>query len=288
MGIAQDILEDWHASFAALSWWQELGVLDPIGEATVDRYALPAADPHAPQRAAVPSQAQRATVPAQAQRPQGRPAAPAPEPEAPKIDPVAVSRQMAAACPNREALQEALTAYPHCELKKGARNTVLADGNPQARVMIIGEAPDGDEDRQGLPFVGRAGQMLDQMLAAIGLARSAPDASASVYITNVMPWKPPGNRDPSPAEIAMMLPFLQRHVALIDPDVLVLMGNIPAQAVLRQRGITKLRGTWTQAMAKPVLPMLHPAYLLRNPIAKREAWADLLALQAHLRAPAQP
>ena len=279
MGIAQDILEDWHASFAALSWWQELGVLDPIGEATVDRYALPAADPHAPQRAAVP---------AQAQRPQGRPAAPAPEPEAPKIDPVAVSRQMAAACPNREALQEALAAYPHCELKKGARNTVVADGNPKARVMIIGEAPGADEDRQGLPFVGRAGQMLDRMFAAIGLARSAPDASSALYLTNVMPWKPPGNRDPSPEEIAMMLPFLERHVALIDPDVLVLMGNIPAQAVLRQRGITKLRGTWTQAMAKPVLPMLHPAYLLRNPIAKREAWADLLALQAHLRAPAQP
>ena len=279
MGIAQNILEDWHASLAALSWWQELGVLDPIGEATVDRYALPASDPHAPQRAA-PA--------AQASRPQGRPAAPAPEPEAPKIDPVAVSRQMAAACTSREALHEALIAYPHCELKKGARNTVVADGNPKARVMIIGEAPGADEDRQGLPFVGRAGQMLDRMFAAIGLARSTPDASASVYITNVMPWKPPGNRDPSAEEIAMMLPFLERHVALIDPDVIVLMGNIPAQAVLRQRGITKLRGQWTQAMAKPVLPMLHPAYLLRNPIAKREAWADLLALQAYLRGTPSP
>ncbi|MBL8562491.1 MAG: uracil-DNA glycosylase [Gemmobacter sp.] len=279
MGIAQDILEDWHASFAALSWWQELGVLDPIGEATVDRYALPAADPHAPQRA---------TPAAQTPRPQARPAAPAPEPEAPKVDPVAVSRQMAAACATREALHEALAAYPHCDLKKGARNTVLSDGNPQARVMIIGEAPGADEDRQGLPFVGRAGQMLDRMFAAIGLARSAPDASASVYITNVMPWKPPGNRDPSTEEIAMMLPFLERHVALIDPDVMVVMGNIPAQAVLRQRGITRLRGQWAQAWGKPVLPMLHPAYLLRNPIAKREAWADLLALQAHLRTPPQP
>ena len=279
MGIAQDILEDWHASFAALSWWQELGVLDPIGEATVDRYALPAADPHAPQRAAVP---------AQAQRPQGRPAAPAPEPEAPKVDPVAVARQMAAACATRAALQEALAAYPHCELKKGARNTVVADGNPKARVMIIGEAPGADEDRQGLPFVGRAGQMLDRMFAAIGLARSAPDASSALYITTVMPWKPPGNRDPSAEEIAMMLPFLERHVALIDPDVIVLMGNIPAQAVLRQRGITKLRGQWTQAMAKPVLPMLHPNYLCDYPLAKREAWADLLALQAHLREQPRP
>lgn len=274
MGIAQDILEDWHASLAALSWWQELGVLDPIGEATVDRYALPAADPHAPQRAA-PT--------AQAQRPQGRPTAPAPEPEAPKVDPVAVSRQMATACTTLDALREALTAYPHCELKKGARNTVFADGNAKARVMIIGEAPGADEDRQGLPFVGRAGQMLDRMFAAIGMARGAPDTGTALYITNVMPWKPPGNRDPSTEEIAMMLPFLERHVSLIDPDVIVLMGNIPAQAVLRQRGITRLRGQWTQAWAKPVLPMLHPAYLLRNPIAKREAWADLLALQAHLR-----
>ena len=280
MGIAQDILEDWHASLAALSWWQELGVLDPIGEMTVDRYALPAADPHAPQRPSPTAQAQ--------QRPQPRPAPPAPEPEAPKIDPVAVSRQMAAASGSLEALRAALAAYPHCELKIGARNTVFADGNPKARVMIIGEAPGADEDRQGLPFVGRAGQMLDRMFAAIGLGRSAPDAAAALYITNVMPWKPPGNRDPSTEEIAMMLPFLERHVGLIDPDVIVVMGNIPAQAVLRQRGITRLRGNWTQALSKPVLPMLHPAYLLRNPIAKREAWADLLALQAHLRDTPQP
>lgn len=278
MGIAQDILEDWHASLAALSWWQELGVLDPIGETTVDRYALPGVDPNAPQRAAP-------TAPAQATRPQNRAAAPPPpETEAPKIDPVAVARTMAAGAPDLETLRASIAAYPHCELKKGARSTVFADGTPKARVMIIGEAPGADEDRQGLPFVGKAGQLLNQMFAAIGLGRDNPDAERALYITNVMPWRPPGNRDPSPEEIAMMLPFLARHVALADPEVIVVMGNISAQAVLSQRGITRLRGQWAEAFGKPVMPMLHPAYLLRNPIAKREAWADLLEVQARLQA----
>ena len=278
MGIAQDILEDWHASLAALSWWQELGVLDPIGETTVDRYALPGVAPNAPQRAAP-------TAPAQATRPQNRAAAPPPpETEAPKIDPVAVARTMAAGAPDLETLRASITAYPHCELKKGARSTVFADGTPKARVMIIGEAPGADEDRQGLPFVGKAGQLLNQMFAAIGLGRDNPDAERALYITNVMPWRPPGNRDPSPEEIAMMLPFLARHVALADPEVIVVMGNISAQAVLSQRGITRLRGQWAEAFGKPVMPMLHPAYLLRNPIAKREAWADLLEVQARLQA----
>ena len=173
-------------------------------------------------------------------------------------------------------------AFEGCELKRGARNLVFADGDPSARVMIVGEAPGRDEDREGRPFVGRAGQLLDRMLAAIGLDRTARGESA-VYITNVLPWRPPQNRDPKAEEIEMMLPFLARHVALADPDLLVVMGNISAQAVLGRRGITRLRGTWAEAMGRPVLPMFHPAYLLRNPAAKREAWADLLALQAKLK-----
>lgn len=267
MGIASDILADWDAACAALQWLQELGAVDPIGDAPIERYGLPE-----PVREAAPAPRRPAAV------------APAAEPPAaPKIDPVAVAKEAAARATTLEALREAMTAYPHCDLRKGARNTVFADGNPKARVMIIGEAPGRDEDMQGLPFVGRAGQLLDRMFAAIGLGRTSPDSESAIYITNVMPWRPPSNREPTAGEMAMMVPFLGRHAELADPEVIVVMGNTSAQAVLRQRGITKLRGQWTQVWGKPVLPMLHPAYLLRNPHAKREAWADLLALQAHLR-----
>ena len=274
MGIDQTSLQDqilgnWHASFAALEWLQELGALDPMLDAPLNRYDLAEREAPAPR----PAEARRPTAPQ-----------PAATPEiAPKIDPVAIAQEMARRAPTLEALREAITAYPHCDLKKGARNTVFADGNPKARVMIVGEAPGRDEDQQGLPFVGRAGQLLDRMFAAIGLGRTSPDSERALYISNVMPWRPPSNREPTVEEMAMMVPFLQRHVELTDPEVIVVMGNTPAQAVLRQKGITRLRGQWTQSWGKPVLPMLHPAYLLRNPIAKREAWADLLTLQAHLR-----
>lgn len=273
MGIASDILADWDAARAALEWLHELGGIDPIGDAPVNRYDLAEREAPAPGRA-----------PGRAPEARRAPAAPAPAPEpAPQVDPVAEAERAARAAPGLEALAEAMAAYPHCELKKGARNTVFCDGRPGARVMIVGEAPGRDEDLEGRPFVGRAGQLLDRMFAAIGLGRASPDAERGLYITNVMPWRPPSNRDPAPEEIAMMVPFLRRHVELADPEIVVVMGNTPAQAVLRQRGITRLRGHWTESWGKPVLPMLHPAYLLRNPGAKRETWADLLALQARLR-----
>jgi uracil-DNA glycosylase len=180
-------------------------------------------------------------------------------------------------------LREALAGYDHCELKKGARNLVFADGNPAARVMIVGEAPGRDEDMQGLPFVGRAGQLLDRMFDAIGMGRAHPDPGRALYIANVLPWRPPQSRDPSPDEIAMMLPFLRRHVELAGPEVLVLMGNHSCHALLGRKGITRLRGQWTEALGRPALPMFHPDDLLRNPAAKREAWHDLLMLQARLR-----
>jgi DNA polymerase len=272
MGIESDILSDWHASAAALQWLQELGALDPVGDAPVDRYALVERETPAARAQPGPSQAT------------GRPPAPAPEPPlVAKVDPVAAAQTAASRATTLDALREAQAAFPHCDLKKGARNTVFCDGNPRARVMVIGEAPGRDEDLEGRPFVGRAGQLLDRMFAAIGMGRTNPDAERAIYITNVMPWRPPSNREPSTEEMAMMVPFLRRHIELVDPEVIVLMGNTPAVAVLGQRGITRLRGNWTQAWGKPVLPMLHPAYLLRNPIAKREAWADLLLLQSHLQ-----
>ena len=180
---------------------------------------------------------------------------------------------------NLSELKAAIENFPHCDLKYGARNAVFSAGSPSAKIMIIGEAPGREEDFQGEPFVGRAGQLLDKMLFSIGLSRGARDAEKSVYITNVMPWRPPENREPTQDEIDMMVPFLKRHIELVNPNVLVAMGNISCQSLIGRRGITKIRGIWAEAFGLPVLPMLHPAYLLRNPVAKREAWFDLLSLR---------
>ncbi len=191
------------------------------------------------------------------------------------------ARKAASGAQDLDQLRAALAGFQHCELKRGARNLVFSDGVAGAKVMIIGEAPGREEDMQGRPFVGRAGQLLDRMLGAIDMGRD--HQSDPVYITNVVPWRPPQNRDPSSEEIAMMRPFVERHIALAKPQVLVIMGNISAQALLGKRGITRLRGQWVEAFGVPALPMFHPAYLLRNTSAKREAWADLLSLQAHLQ-----
>ena len=247
---------DFHTAKALLDWQIDLGATEAIGDVPVNRYDV---QPAPVQPAAAPAPVFAVAAPA---------------------DAVALAEQAAQNAGSLEALQAALAAFEHCELKRGARNLVFSDGVPAARVMIIGEAPGRDEDREGRPFVGRAGQLLDRMLAAIGMSRDA--VRDPVYITNVLPWRPPQNRDPAPDEIAMMRPFLERHVALADPDILVLMGNISCQTVLAKRGITRLRGQWQTAFGKPVLPMFHPAYLLRNPAAKGHAWADLLALKAKL------
>ncbi len=262
---------DFHAAKAMLLWQMELGADEAIGEAPVDRYAAAEAGARPPAPAAV------AAVPVVA-------ASAAAVAEAGGDDAVVAARRLAEGAGDLASLREALAGYGHCELKKGARSLVFADGNPAARVMIVGEAPGRDEDLQGLPFVGKAGQLLDRMFDAIGMGRAHPDAGRALYITNVLPWRPPENRDPSPEEIGMMLPFLKRHVELVEPEVLVLMGNHSCQALLGRKGITRLRGQWAEALGRPALPMFHPAYLLRNPAAKREAWHDLLMLQARLRA----
>ncbi len=244
---------------AALEWQVALGADEAIADAPIDRYAVEVA----PKKKAA--------------------AVPGPIVED-KIDAVAVAAEAARAADSLDALQAAMAAFELCDLKRGAKQLVFSDGLPGARVMIIGEAPGRDEDIQGKPFVGRAGQLLDLMFSHIGLARTAPETSAALYITNVLPWRPPQNRDPKPEEIAMMLPFVSRHVALADPDVIVAMGNHACQALMGRQGITRLRGKWAETLGTPVLPMFHPAYLLRNPAAKREAWADLLSLKGRLRA----
>jgi len=198
-------------------------------------------------------------------------------------EPAQSARALAAQAQTIETLAALVAGFDACPLKRTATNTVFADGNPAAPVMIVGEAPGADEDRIGKPFVGRAGQLLDRMLAAIGLDRTG------VQITNVIYWRPPGNRKPTPAEIASCLPFVFRHIVLSRPRVLVLAGGTAASSLLDvSEGITRLRGRWFDLAIPgldaplPTLPMFHPAYLLRTPERKREAWRDLLALKGKL------
>jgi uracil-DNA glycosylase family 4 len=215
------------------------------------------------------------------------PAAPAPA-GAPLVAPgaaVAGARELAERARTLAELEAAVRVFEGCALKRTATNTVFADGNPAAAVMIVGEAPGADEDRVGRPFVGRAGQLLDRMLAAIGIDR------ASAYITNVLFWRPPGNRKPTPDEISACLPFLWRHIALAHPKVLVMAGGTSASTLLgRDDGITRLRGRWFDLRVPglevplPALATYHPSFLLRAPARKAEAWADLLALKARLHA----
>jgi uracil-DNA glycosylase family 4 len=266
------------AVMALLQWQIEMGADEAIGEVAPNR--LVPADPVPVARTAPPPEPAQ-IVP--------RPAAPAtrvapPGTFAESLAEAAQSaRRLAANADSIEALAALVAAFDDCPLKRTATKTVFIDGNPAAPVMFIGEAPGADEDRIGRPFVGRAGQLLDRMLATIGLDRSM------VQITNVIYWRPPGNRKPTTAEIAACLPFVLRHIALANPRVLILCGGTAASALLPvSDGITRLRGRWFElavpGLDKPVptLPMFHPAFLLRSPERKREAWRDLLALKARL------
>jgi uracil-DNA glycosylase len=190
------------------------------------------------------------------------------------------AREAARSAQTLEDLRSILAAFEGCALKATATQLVFADGNPQAKLMLVGEAPGRDEDLEGLPFVGRSGKLLDRMLAAIGLDRSA------VYIANVVPWRPPGNRTPSPQETQVCLPFIQRQIELCDPDVLVCLGGPSAETLLGQKGITKIRGRWfdyaTATRTIRAIPTFHPAFLLRSPLQKRFAWRDFLAIKKAL------
>ena len=190
---------------------------------------------------------------------------------------------LAAGAETLEALRAAVAAFDECALKRTATNLVFADGNPEAPIMFVGEAPGAEEDMRGLPFVGKAGQLLDRMLAAIGLSRE------TAYITNILFWRPPGNRQPTSGEIAACLPFVERHIELVSPEILVLLGGTAAKTLLaRSDGIMRLRGRWfeysTPGLARPVPAMatFHPAYLLRSPGQKRAAWQDMLAIRDRL------
>jgi DNA polymerase len=261
---------------AALRWLVEMGADEAIGAAPVDRFA--AARPPAPP---APTLA-RATAARSAPIDAAAVPASRPRPQAGAIAQTASA--VAQAADSLETLAAALAAFDGCPLKATATNLVFADGNPRSRVMFVGEAPGADEDRQGKPFVGVSGQLLDRMLGWIGLDRSA------VYITNILPWRPPGNRSPTAAEIAICLPFVERQIELVDPEILVLLGGTAAKSLLAtSEGIVRTRGRWF-AYQSPGLPRpiqatatYHPAYLLRSPAQKRDAWRDLLMIKNKLK-----
>jgi uracil-DNA glycosylase family 4 len=258
------------AAAETLRWWIEAGVDLALDETAHDRFAESAAP--APRRAPAAIAAPAAPTAAYEARP--APAAVAAPDEAARS-----ARDIAAAATTLDELRAELERFTGCGLKATATQLVFADGAPGARIMFVGEAPGGDEDRIGRPFVGRAGQLLDRMLAAIALDRT------QVYIANVVPWRPPGNRTPTPQETAVCLPFIRRQIALSAPRLLVCLGGSATQTLLGvKEGITRARGVWREYQADdgstiPALPMFHPAYLLRTPAAKRQAWADLRKLR---------
>jgi DNA polymerase len=267
-----------------LTFYAAAGVDAAVGEQASDWLSPPAAAV-SPPVAAEPLQPAPQSVankgPGRTEGPQAH--APRPMPGAPPAAPetaVMAAREAARMARDLDELRAILDRFEGCALKVSASRLVFADGTPHTRLMFVGEAPGSEEDKQGLPFVGRSGQLLDRMLKAIGLDRT------QVYIANIVPWRPPGNRTPTPVETQICLPFVQRQIELANPDILVTVGQPSTGALLGIQGITKNRGRWfsyqTGKREIRAMPMLHPAYLLRTPIAKRLAWRDMLAIKKAL------
>lgn len=270
-----------------LAFYAEAGVDDALADDPIDRFAE-----NVRQQTATRQQAARA-MPAEAGRAEATPArndrfAAAParamaSASVPDEAQAAAARELAAKATTLDELRQVMESFDGCNLKATAKNMVFADGNPQADLMLVGEAPGRDEDLEGLPFAGRSGQMLDRILAAIGLDRN------SAYIANAIPWRPPGNRAPTPHEAEICRPFIERQIALANPKVLVTLDGLPAKLLTGSpEVIVRLRGNWkTHTTASgtviPVMPTLHPDYLLRNPAHKKLAWRDFLEVKAKLR-----
>lgn len=275
---------DESAAIEALRYQAELGVDLAIDETPVDRFA----ESLEAQQAATSNTANKLTTAAgtSKQGGSGRELKPAPVVTRPEMtipdDKAAESaRDLAAKASTLDELKSAMSEFEGCNLRLSAKTTVFADGNPDSRVMLVGEAPGRDEDIQGLPFVGRSGQLLDRMLAAIGLDRT------SVYISNVIAWRPPGNRTPTPLETEICRPFIERHIELANPEILVLLGGASAKTLFNtSEGILRMRGKWRKYTHGnreiDAIAMLHPAYLLRQPAQKNLAWQDLVKLRIRL------
>ncbi len=258
-----------------IAFYLDAGVDAALGEEPVNHLAPEAAE-RSPAPARLPAEARR-SEPSTSGGADSLAAPPPPSPEAA----IMAAREAARHARSLKELRAILDAFEGCTLKASARQLVFADGDPQARLMLVGEAPGREEDIEGLPFVGRSGQLLDRMLAAIGLNR------AQVYIANIIPWRPPGNRTPTPHESQICLPFIRRQIELADPDILVCLGGPAAQSLLEVKdGILKTRGRWfryqTGSREISAIATLHPAYLLRQPLQKRLAWRDFLAIQKAL------
>ena len=250
----------------ALQWHLDAGADEALAHAPVDATAMPALIPaNAPAAAAPPSAAPAIT-------PGGSAAA------------VTEARRLAEAAATLDELRAAIAAFDGIGLKKTAMNLVFGDGLPGARVMVVGEAPGADEDRLGKPFVGASGQLLDRILACIGLSRDADDPLRAVYISNILNWRPPGNRTPTEAEVDISRPFIERHIALAKPDILIFAGGVSAKGLLRStESISRLRGRWHDFNGIPALATYHPSYLLRTPSQKRAVWQDMLVVQEKRR-----
>lgn len=274
-----------------LAFYAAAGVDEALADDPIDRFAE-----HSARQAAPAAEAPRAmqgdagrgaapTRPDKATPPPPRPAITAAVPDEAQA---ALAREAASKAASLDELRQILESFDGCNLKATAKSMVFADGSPDADLMLVGEAPGRDEDLEGLPFVGRSGQLLDRILAAIGIDRS------SAYIANVIPWRPPGNRTPTPHETEICRPFIERQIALAKPKVLVSLGGPSAQLLTGSvDGILRLRGGWkshttADGTVIPVMPTLHPAYLLRNPAHKKLAWRDFLEVKAKLRELAQP
>lgn len=280
-----------------LAFYAESGADEPLNDQPINRF-LEAA--RKPRETAGPAAA--GPMSATKEEENNRPASRARSPEdsiaeGPRADPVrtsatarvpdeaqaALARELARAATTLDELRQAMAGFDGCNLKSTAKNLVFADGNPDASVMLVGEAPGRDEDLEGLPFVGRSGRLLDRMLAAIGLDRT------SAYIANVIPWRPPGNRTPTPHETEICRPFIERQIELVKPRILVNLGGPSAKTLLNTtEGILRLRGGWrvhttASGTAIPAMPTLHPAYLLRTPAHKRLAWRDFVEVKMKLR-----
>jgi DNA polymerase len=260
-----------NAARELLEFYLEAGVDALVSEEPANHLASEVPAGSSP-RSAVPQPPQRAPEIKSA----GATAAPPPPDTA-----ALAAREAVAGIATLDELRAALDQFEGCALRTTATQLVFADGNPQARLMLVGEAPGKDEDIEGLPFVGRSGQLLNRMLAAIGLDRTG------VYIANIIPWRPPGNRTPTPQESQICLPFIRRQIELVDPDVLVCLGGPSATALLGiKEGITKTRGRWfkydTGRREIRAMPTFHPAFLLRSPLNKRLAWRDFLAVKKAL------
>lgn len=288
------------ALLSALEWQVDSGVTEILEDKPQDRTAINENETDSAALLSFAPQGTDLTADTKAPLPpmpgQAQPAT-APAPDAAAIsgaqEAIKETKKLAKNATSLDELKQAIAEFDGISLKKTATNMVFSDGNPEARIMIVGEAPGADEDMQGLPFVGASGQLLDRMLKWVGLDRKASDVAEAVYISNIINWRPPGNRTPTDSEIAISLPFIEKHIALIKPEILIFAGGVAAKSLLREdNSISRLRGKWhdykpliggDDATVIPALATYHPANLLNTPSHKKQVWQDLLTLKARLK-----